>query len=124
MLLLQPPLRLRLRPAWSWIRLRRRYKQGPLKEPKRLLAKPPLRLRPAWSWIRLRRRYNQGSPVPARRKRSRKEWLLRNALHQRRRPTQRKRPARLLKRNEFKRARPADGFCLPLFIIVLDAVRH
>src|SRR5450759_179871 len=91
-----------------------------------LLLQPPLRLRlrPAWSWIRLRRRYNQGSPVPARRKRSRKEWLLRNALHQRRRPTQRKRPERLLKRNEFKRARRADGFCLPLFPIALDAVRH
>ena len=74
---------------------------GPLKEPKRLLANLPLRLRPAWSWTRLRRRQKQVGPVPARRKRSRKEWLPRNALHQRRRPTQRKRPARLVKRNEF-----------------------
>jgi hypothetical protein len=37
------------------------------------------------------------------RKRSRKGWLLRNALHQRRRPRKRKRPARLLKRNEYER---------------------
>src|SRR5262249_19091650 len=51
----------------------------------RLLAKAPLRL-------------------PLLGKRSRKGWLLRNALHQRRRSTQRKSPARLLKRNEYKRA--------------------
>jgi hypothetical protein len=38
------------------------------------------------------------------RKRSPKGWLLRNALHQRGRPTQRKSPPRLLKRNEYKRA--------------------
>ena len=39
-----------------------------------------------------------------------------------------KTPTRLpedpLKRNEFKRARRADGFCLPLFPIALDALRH
>ena len=50
----------------------------------RLLAKGRLRLR-------------------LQRKRSRKGWLLRNALHQRRRPRKRKRPARLLKRNEYER---------------------
>src|SRR5262245_24851291 len=89
MLLLRPALRqrplLRLRPARSWGRLQRQYRQGPLKEPMRLLAKGPLRL------LLLR-------------KRSPKGWLLRNAPHQRGRPTQRKSPARLLKRNEYKRA--------------------
>jgi hypothetical protein len=51
----------------------------------RLLAKGPLRL------LLLRKKSPKGR-------------LLRNALHQRGRPTQRKSPERLLKRNEYKRA--------------------
>jgi len=47
--------------------------------------------------------------------RARRGWLLINALHQRGRPTQRRRPARLLKRNEFNVPDELTGFAFRFF---------